>query len=177
MRTGFRRRALKLMTKVENEGGPLEVLQTHVRPEWLDYNEHMNAGCYAVAYNLAMEEFWTRMGLGENQVKAGSGAPFVLECHLTYQRELKGGDPLRITLQLLDLDEKKAHVFLRMFHAEQGFLASTYEQVSVYVDLRTRRSTKTPVAGLERLERLYRAHLALPKPPEAGSKVSLRKKS
>jgi acyl-CoA thioester hydrolase len=123
-----------------------------------------------------MEQFWTRLGLGENQVKAGWGAPFVLECHLTYRRELKGGDPLRITLQLLDYDEKKVHVFLRMFHAEQGFLASTYEQISVYVDLRKRRSTKTPAAGLEKLEHLYRAHSVLPKPPEAGSTVGIRRK-
>lgn len=164
------------MKMVQNERKPLELLRTHVRSEWLDYNEHMNAGCYAIAYNLAMEQFWLRMGLGENQARAGRGAPFVLECHLTYQRELKGGDPFRITLQLLDYDEKKAHVFLRMFHAEQGFLASTYEQISVYVDLRTRRSTKTSPAGLDKLERLYRAHLALPKPPEAGSTIGIRRK-
>jgi acyl-CoA thioester hydrolase len=160
----------------QNEKKPLELLRIPVREEWLDYNEHMNAGCYAVAYNFAMERFWTRMELGENQVKAGWGAPFVLECHLTYQRELKRGDPLLITLQLLDHDEKKAHVFLRMFHAEKGYLASTYEQVSVYVDLRTRRSVKKPAAAREKLEDLYRAHRELPKPPEAGSVISLRRK-
>lgn len=158
------------------EAHPLELLRIPVRSEWLDYNDHMNAGCYAIAYNLAMERFWRLMALGESQVKAGQKAPFVLECHLTYQQELKAGDPLLITAQLLDYDNKKAHVFLRMFQEERGALASTYEQITVCVDVKTRRSTTMPDEAAEKLEQLFRAHQELPRPPEAGSAVGIRRR-
>lgn len=155
----------------------LELLRLSVRAEWLDYNDHMNAGYYAVAYNLAMEKFWQQVALGENQVKSGRKAPFVLECHLTYQRELKAGEPLLITAQLLDYDKKKAHVFLRMFHEEKGFLASTYEQITVCVDLETRRSTLMPDEAIKKLEHLFRNHQDLPIPSEAGSTVGMRRRA
>jgi acyl-CoA thioester hydrolase len=137
----------------------------------------MNAGCYAVAYNLAMEKFWQQMALGENQVKAGRNAPFVLECHLTYKKELKVGDPLLITAQLLEYDKKKARVFLRMFNEEKGFLASTYEQITVCVDLETRRSTMMPDEAIDKLEHLFRDHQDLPMPPEAGSTVGMSRQN
>ncbi len=35
------------------------------------------------------------------------GSRFALENHITYQRELKLSDPLRVTLQLLDHDEER----------------------------------------------------------------------
>ena len=35
------------------------------------------------------------------------GSRFALENHITYQRELKLSDPLRVTLQLLDHDEQR----------------------------------------------------------------------
>ena len=159
----------------EKEACSLELLRIPVRSEWLDYNDHMNAGFYAIAYNLAMEQFWQQMALGKDHVKASRGSPFVLECHLTYQKELNEGDPLLITLQLLDYDHRKAHVFLRMFQVEQGILASTYEQITVYVDLETRRSTTMPQAAVEKLGHLYSTHRELPRPPEAGSSIGMHR--
>ncbi len=161
------------MTRIETR--PLELLRISVQSEWLDYNDHMNAGCYAIAYNLAMEQFWQRMALGENHAKTGRGSPFVLECHLTYQKELSEGDPLLITLQLLDYDNRKAHVFLRMFQVEQDILTSTYEQITIYVNLETRRPTAMPEAAFEKLEHLYSTHRELPSPPEAGSSIGMHR--
>jgi acyl-CoA thioester hydrolase len=153
----------------------LVLLSTSVRREWLDYNRHFNAGYYAVVFNEAIERFLQHVGLGEDLVKAGIGTTFALECHLTYQRELYENDPLRITLQLLDYDEKKFHFFLRMFHADKGFLAATYEQISIFVDYETRKSAPIPASALEKLARLYEAHRTLPKPPEVGSVIGIRR--
>ena len=65
---------------------------------------------------------------------------FVIETHVNYQREVVEDDPLRIDLQLLDLDAKRVHYFMRMFHDEKGYLAATSEQLSTHVDLKARRS-------------------------------------
>jgi acyl-CoA thioester hydrolase len=146
-----------------------------VKPEWLDYNGHMNAGYYAVAYNEAIEHLLEKIGLGEDIVRNGVGMTFALECHLTYQRELNAGDPIRITAQLLDHDKRLFHFFLRMHHAEQGFQAATYEQISLFVDFKTRRAASMPAAAMEKLKRLHEEHRTLPKPPEAGSIIAIRR--
>jgi acyl-CoA thioester hydrolase len=154
---------------------PLEILVTRVKPEWLDYNGHMNAGYYAVAYNEAIEFFLEKIGLGEDIVRKGIGMTFAMECHLTYQHELMENDPIRITAQLLDYNRRLFHFFLRMDHAERGFLASTYEQISLFVDFKTRRAASMPAFAFEKLKRLHKEHRTLPKPPEVGGTIAIRR--
>ena len=50
---------------------------------------------------------------------------FALEDHITYWRELKQSDHIQVTLQLLDFDDKRLHCFMRMFHADEGYLSAT----------------------------------------------------
>jgi acyl-CoA thioester hydrolase len=154
---------------------PIEIYVTKVKQEWLDYNGHMNAGYYAVACNEAFEFFLEMIELGEEIVRNGTGMTFALETHLTYQRELKEGDPIRITVQLLDYNDKLFHFFMRVHHAEKGYLAATYENISLFVDLETRRAAPMPASSLESLKRLHEVHRTLPKPPEAGSVIVIRR--
>jgi len=96
------------MGTMSNE--PLELFVTRVKPEWLDYNGHLNAAYYSVACNGAIERFLEDMGVGTSLARAGVGTAFALESHVTYQRELREGEPMRITLQLLDYDEKRFRI-------------------------------------------------------------------
>ncbi len=160
-----------------NTVDPLEVLRMEVKPAWLDYNQHMNAGCYAVAFDLALDCFTPRLGMGEAYSKSRVGTTFTLESHITYLRELRKGDRIRITLQLLDYDQKRIHHFLSMYHAEQGFLAATSEQISTHIDLRTRRSAPMPDKALGALEAVWQEHRHLPKPKQMGQTIGIRRKT
>ena len=100
---------------------------------------------------------------------------FALEDHITYQRELKVDDPLRVTLQVLDYDEKRVHYFMRMFHEEEHYLAATYEHLSIYVDFESRRSAPMPASARAKLDAIYEAQKGLPKPEDAGRVVGLRR--
>ena len=102
---------------------------------------------------------------------------FVLETHVTYDREMKGGAPMRFATQLLDRDAKKVHLFHEMFHAEQGHLAATNETIVMNIDYATRRSGPWPRPVAERLETLWAEHRLLPKPAKAGRVMSLSKKT
>jgi acyl-CoA thioester hydrolase len=146
-----------------------------VKPEWLDYNGHMNAGYYAVACNEAFEYFLEMIELGEDIVRNGVGMTFALETHLTYQRELKEDDPIRITVQLLDYNDKLFHFFMRVHNGKEGYLAATYENISLFVDLETRRAASMPASVLDKLKRLHDVHRTLPMPPEAGSVIGIRR--
>ncbi len=163
------------MVKKENSSSdPMELCETAVRREWLDYNGHLNAGYYAVAFNYAFEIFLRRMGVGKQHVLSGGATTYALESHIVYLRELKEGEPIRFTLQMLDLDEKRFHFIIRMHHAERDFVAATYEQLSIHVDPETRKSAQMPAQLYAELDRLRKAHLGLPIPEQVGRVIGIR---
>src|SRR3972149_6388235 len=127
----------------------MELYSGRVEPSWIDYNGHMNA-----AYYHGPDHFLRRIGLGEEYVEREKGSMFALEDHIVYMKELREGEPFRVTLQLLGFDEKRLHFFLRMFHGEKGFLAATCEHLSIFVDMKERRSALIPPHVKEALERL-----------------------
>src|SRR5205814_4874048 len=106
---------------------PLDIHRSNVLPEWVDWNGHMNVAFYVLAFDQASGAFMRNMGLGRHYVDGKHGMTFVLETHVTYDREMKDGAPMRFTTQLLDRDAKRVHLFHEMYHAEQGYLAATNE--------------------------------------------------
>jgi acyl-CoA thioester hydrolase len=153
---------------------PLALHREAVRAEWIDYNGHMNVAYYVLVFDHATDAFLDHLGL-DGAYRAESGcSTFALESHLTYERELAEGDPLEITTQLLDFDERRIHFFHRMLHAGEGYLAATTELLSLHVDLGRRRAEPMSQSVLARLRVLGKAHARLPRPPQAGRAVGLR---
>ena len=147
-----------------------------VEPDWIDYNGHMNVAFYHMAFDRSTDVFLDNIGLGEDNVALAAGSMFALEDHMTYQRELEKGDPLRITLQLLDFDEKRVHYFLRMYHAEKDYLAATLEHLSIFIDMRIRRSTRMPEAVHQALASLFKEHRHWDRPEEVGRVMGIRRR-
>jgi acyl-CoA thioester hydrolase len=144
-----------------------------VRPEWIDSNGHMNVAYYVRAFDLAFDAIYERLGLGSETLKAVGASTFAAEMHITYQREVLEGDPLRITTQLLGFDAKRAHYIQCMYHAREGYLAATNEWLILYIDMTRRRVGTMPEALQQRMARVLDAHAGLPLPPEAGRRISL----
>jgi acyl-CoA thioester hydrolase len=149
---------------------------SRVEPSWIDYNGHMNVAYYHLAFDRATDSFLRRIGLGEEYVEREKGSMFALEDHLVYLKELRQGEPFRVTLQLLDFDEKRLHYFLRMLHGEKGFLSATCEHLSIFVDMRKRRSAPMPSQVRDELTRLSTLHRNLPRPEEAGRPMGIATK-
>ncbi len=154
----------------------MELYSGRVEPSWIDYNGHMNVAYYHLAFDRATDSFLRRIGLGEEYVEREKGSMFALEDHLVYLKELREGEPFRVTLQLLDFDDKRLHYFLRMLHGERGFLAATCEHLSIFVDMRERRSAPIPSHMMEALKRLSSEHRSLPRPDEAGRPMGIARK-
>ena len=72
-----------------------------VRDEWIDHNQHMNMGYYMVVFDLATDAWFEYLGLGPEHRVEHRVTTFSLEGHITYQREVRAGDPLRFTTRLL----------------------------------------------------------------------------
>src|SRR6185437_15057057 len=156
---------------------PLDIHHSTVLPEWVDWNGHMNLAFYVTAFDQASGAFMRNMGLGRRYVDGRHGMTFVLETHVTYDREMKGGAPMRFTTQLLDCDAKRVHLFHEMFHADEGYLAATNETIVMNIDFASRKSAPWPKQAAERLESVWTAHQHLPRPAKAGRVMGLPKKS
>jgi acyl-CoA thioester hydrolase len=152
---------------------PLDVYRDVVRAEWIDNNRHMNMGYYVVVFDLATDEFMRWVGLDGDHRRAHAVTTFCLEAHVTYHREVREGDPLRFTTQLLGYDAKRLHYFHAMYHATEGYLAATNELMSLHVALVTRRGAPMTGAILARLAAIQQAHEALPRPPQVGRVMGL----
>lgn len=145
-----------------------------VRPEWIDYNGHMNVGYYHVAFDLAAEEFFQFLGFTPEFRQRHDSTTFALESHLNFLREVKAGDPLRFEARLLGHDAKRIHFYQEMFHAGDGYLAASCESLSAHVDQKVRRTAPMPAHLLERLGRIRQAHAALPRPWQIGHVISAK---
>ena len=111
----------------------------------------------------------------EDYLASESGTMFALEDHLTYQRELKLGEWFRISVQLLDFDQKRIHYFLRMFRREDDVLAATCEHLSIYVDMKARRSAPFPPTIAAKIGEFRAQQGELPRPTEAGRAMAIRR--
>jgi acyl-CoA thioester hydrolase len=144
-----------------------------VLPEWIDVNGHMNVAFYLRAFDLAFDESYERIGLTAAHREQQGGSTFAAEMHLTYQRELIEGDPLRITTQLVAFDAKRMHWLQCMYHGGAGYLAATAEWLILYVDLGTRRVAAMPEHLQRRLAAIGAAHAGLATAPEVGRRIDL----
>jgi acyl-CoA thioester hydrolase len=156
---------------------PLDRHRAEVRPEWIDANGHMNVGYYVIAFDHATDTLCDQLGVGWNYVEHRLGMVFILEAHVTYDREVHAADPLRITTQILDHDAKRLHFFHAMYHGTAGWLASTNELIMVHIDYESRRSAPWPADTTRRLQAMAAAHKALPRPDKAGRVIGIRRKS
>ena len=150
-----------------------EIVSGEVAVDWIDVNGHMNVASYLQAFDDAVVRLRQHLGVTEKYVRDGRST-FAVECHMTYQQELKLGDPYFITAQLLAYDSTGLHQFNRMYHADEHFLAATAESMTLHVDLGNRRVVPWPDEILENISDLSVEQSDLPYPVEAGRRIRIR---
>jgi acyl-CoA thioester hydrolase len=142
-----------------------------VKPEWLDYNQHMNVAYYVFAFDLAIDDLKDTYGLTEAYRLAQQCSTVALEAHITYQNEATLDEVLRIESRILDTDGKRLHLAQAMYR--DTTLLATQETLSISFDLQTRRARPFDPALLQRIQALQQAQLTLPRPSWAGRIISL----
>jgi len=136
----------------------------------------MGESFYLYAFGWASDALFRYVGIDETY-RASRRSFYTVESHINYYREASLGEPLRFTTQILDLDEKRLHLFHAMFHADSGELVSTTEQMLLHVDMGV--SAASPIAAdvYAALEAVMSAHHDLPPPEQAGRRMAIAKKS
>ena len=148
-----------------------------VEPQWIDYNGHLNMAYYHVMFDRAVDEVFSLVGLSQDYVDTRHGSFFAAECHILYKRELTEGDMVRVTAQLIAFDDKRLHYYLEMRHAGEGWLAATSENLSLHVDMTSRKVTPFPPDILANLALMKAAHSMMPLPATIGRMIGMPKKT
>lgn len=144
-----------------------------VEPQWIDYNGHLNMAYYNVLFDRCIDEAFHGLGLGPDYLASANASFFTAQAHVSYFRELSAGDPVYVTLALIDADAKRTHVFQQLRHAEQDFLSATCEQLHLHVDMATKRVCRFPADILARLADMKASHAALPRDPRLGRGIGI----
>jgi len=144
-----------------------------VEPEWIDYNGHLNMAYYNVLFDRAVDETYELIGVGADYVASRQQSIFTAEVHVRYLRELHAGDPVRVTFQLIDYDAKRLHYFEQLFHAADGWVSATSENLSLHVDMTSKKTAAFPQEITNRLAEMKASHSLLPVPEAAGRSIGM----
>ena len=154
-------------------GGPLRLYSRRVPADWIDYNGHVHESRYLQLFGDASDALLASLGVDAGYLES-DGSYFTVETHLSHLRQLEAGDPVHVTTQLLDSDEKRLHVFHVLFREGEPAPLATAEQMLLHVDAASRRAAPARGAVRERVAALTRAHASLPRPERAGRSVGGR---
>jgi acyl-CoA thioester hydrolase len=146
-----------------------------VEPQWIDYNGHLNMAYYNVLFDRAVDETYELIGVGADYVTQRRYSVYTAEVHVRYLRELHAGDPVRVTFQLLDFDAKRIHYFEQLFHAGEGWVSATSENLALHVDMDNRKTAPFPKRIATRLGEMKASHALLPIPEAAGRRIGMSK--
>ena len=148
-----------------------------VQPGWIDWNGHLNMAYYNVLFDRAVDEAFALVGIGPDYVKTRQLSYFTAEIHVRYLRELHAGDQVRVTVQLLDFDAKRLHFFEQLYHASEGWVSATSEDMVLHVDMTTKRTAPFPDDVARGLARMKASHAKLPRPEVAGRSIAMPEKT
>ena len=144
-----------------------------IEPQWIDYNGHLNMAYYNVMFDRAIDELWLPLGIGPSYKKERHGSTFTAECHVRYIREIRLDDPVQVSILLVAADEKRIHTFEELRHAEEGWLSATSENISLHIDMTTRKVAPFPSDMQVRIQNAAKAHSTLPRPEGVGRKITM----
>ena len=156
---------------------PIRTSVQTVKPEWCDYNGHMNVAYYTLAFENAAFEAQEVIDFGERYVNEERRSIFTTKGSYTYLAELSQDSPLYIDYFILDYAPKLFHILMEMYHAEKGFLAAYTEQMMMHVDLDERCSIPIGQEKIDLLESYRQGHAQYERPRGLGEAIGIKKKA
>ncbi len=154
---------------------PFDRHSERVRPEWIDFNGHMNVAYYVVVFDNAVDVLFEALGLGRDWRAAAGRSHFAVEAHIRYLGEVKLGALVTVESRMLGADAKRLHHFHIMRNAETGAIAATFEALSLTVDMATRKAGSMAPEDMQRALDAVAAHAKLPLPDGVGRAVAMKR--
>ncbi|NKB51390.1 MAG: thioesterase [Rhizobiaceae bacterium] len=143
--------------------------------QWIDYNGHLNMAYYNVLFDRGCDTFFEEMGLGPHYIKERNLSFYTAEAHIRYARELHLGDQVRVSMQIVDYDEKRIHAYAELHH-QDGWLSATSETMSLHVDMSGPKVAPFPDDIMENIKQIAENHGDLPSSQNIGRRIEIKRK-
>jgi carnitine 3-dehydrogenase len=150
---------------------PLRLIETQVRPEWVDYNGHMTDSRYLQVFGDATDALLRAVGVDDAYRQSGR-AFYTVETHVLHKAEALALDSLYVTTRILALDDKRVHLAHSLSRRRDERLIATGEQLYLHVNRTAGKAAPMDAAMRERLDSIRAAHAHVPEP--AGFSRRLR---
>ena len=150
---------------------PFGTSKLSVKPEWIDHNGHMNVAYYLVAFDEAIGDLFSFLGLDRRYRKTHNIATYCGDFHIRYVRELHEHASLKIQSQLIACDEKRIHLCQSMFHASDGYLAAQSEVIYLHINLNNKKVGPMDKPLFNRVRAMCEEHSSLPAPDNLGRRI------
>jgi acyl-CoA thioester hydrolase len=125
--------------------------RAEVRPDWIDYNGHMQDAFYGLIFSYAVDAFQDAVGF-DAAYRARTGCTiYLLEDHKRFLKEVHPGATVHVETILLDFDEKRFHLWSEMYDGTA--LVAVSEMMELHVQRApTPRAAPIPAKILARLK-------------------------
>src|SRR6266849_3907112 len=80
---------------------------------------------------------------------------------------------MRVEPERIDYDAKRLHYFEQLFHAADGWVSATSENLSLHVDMTSGKTAAFPHEIAARLAEMKASHALLPVPEAAGRRIGM----
>ena len=149
------------------------VYRATIPERYRDMMGHMNIRWYMELYDEAGIPLFELIGLTEQHYRENGAGGFDLEHHVHYLNEVHIGDEVVVRGRLLDRSAKRLHYMLFMVNETRHLLASTFECVNSYADLKVRRTAPYPETIAAQIDAMLADHRKLDwEAPVCGSMAS-----
>jgi len=152
--------------------GGQQRMETHVRPEWVDYNGHMTDSRYLQVFGDATDVLFRSVGV-DDAYRASGRAMYTVESHVTHGAEAKALEPLYVLTRVLGVDDKRVHLFHALHRRRDQVLVATGEQMYLHVDSRAGKAAVMAAAVRDKLDRLRATQASLAPPKQVGRHVAM----
>jgi acyl-CoA thioester hydrolase len=147
-----------------------------VDPAWIDYNGHLNQAYYSMLFDTSLGEILSPAGLDRRTIEVRRQSYMSVESHYCFVREVFANDRVSVTGLVLDVDDKRLHMFCELRHADEGWLSCTSEWLFLHIDMQARRAAPWPTDVRNALETMKIASAAVPRPERAGRSIGIVRK-
>ena len=127
---------------------------------------------FVAIYDDAGDVFYPSVGLGDNDHRRRESGTMDLEHHTHFLREVVAGDRLSVYVRLVGVSPKRFHYLMFLVNESSQQVASIFECVNSFVDLRQRKSAPWPEEVRTALESLRDEHRELSWPPPVCGSMS-----
>ncbi len=88
-----------------------------VRPEWIDYNGHMQDAYYGLVFSYAVDHVQDAVGFDQAYRDRTGATIYVVEDHRKFLKEVHEGADLVVQTRVLDVDAQRFHIHQTMLQA------------------------------------------------------------